>query len=349
MHNLCGKTWSVPYYYRTVPVPYYRALLPVTNSLSNSEPLLLLNQSGIETRSFSLAGGFNQDLYPTANTAMGQKNIGFKLINANGTDSTAFESAFTDPYTRGGKDGELVSDAYKFKDTGRMYLVPNITPEEETILRNGGRVTDKHATVSFRFEVKNAAGVWEWRTGTVNVTAKDIPAVQTFFGDRPLDNPGYSAFTLSGSVVANQKNDWLDVYRVEQRLKYLGFPAMGTGTGNTLQNFDVNGEFKLEEQAALKLFEKVVRYGSGIGSAEGEAKKNVAGRYTISAKYTVSVQANGVKNQSNGDAALDNSSNSKITWNEPPTITIPAALIGAARDAAQAEAEIAWADLKHKT
>jgi hypothetical protein len=243
----------------------------VTNSLSNSEPLLLLNQSGIETRSFSLAGGFNQDLYPTTNTAMGQKNIGFKLINANGTDSTAFESAFTDPYTRGGKDGELVSDAYKFKDTGRMYLVPNITPEEETILRNGGRVTDKHATVSFRFEVKNSAGVWEWRTGTVNVTAKDIPAVQTFFGDRPLDNPGYSAFTLHGEVsVAAQNNntiDLLDVYRVEQRLKYLGFPAMGSDTkgvpteaNNTIQDFTVDGNWGRDESLAANLFGGVVNY-----------------------------------------------------------------------------------------
>ncbi|NOT98405.1 MAG: matrixin family metalloprotease, partial [Sideroxydans sp.] len=218
------------------------------SSLIAAREIILNN----EVQNFDLAGGTTNGI-----------GSDFNLIDANNNPSK--EKAFFDPYTRGGKDSDMTG--LNFKDTGRMYLVPTITSTDETSLRNGGKITDKHATLIFRFQVKNILDLWEWRTGAVNVTAKDIPAVQTFFGDRPLDNPGYSAFKLSGAVVANQKNDWLDVYRVEQRLKYLGFPAMGTNNpaaNNTLQEFKVNGTFADEEKAALQLFEKVVRYqGSG--------------------------------------------------------------------------------------
>jgi hypothetical protein len=58
-----------------------------------------------------------------------------------------------------------------------------------------------------------------------------------------------------------------NVWRVEQRLKYLGFPAMGTGTGNSIKDFAVDGRFGNPEQHALKLFEKVVRYqGTGLNA-----------------------------------------------------------------------------------
>ena len=160
---------------------------------------------------------------------------------------------------------ESLNDA-KFQDTGRMFLVPNITDPDETALRNGGRIaTPKEANVTFHFRFKDAKGVWAWKEGQVKVTAKDVPRATTFFGDRPLDDPGYSAMTLKGEVKTGS-TDKLDVYKVEQRLKYLGFPAMKTPSGHTIKNFKVDGTFATEETAALKLFEKVVRY-APAGSA----------------------------------------------------------------------------------
>ena len=169
------------------------------------------------------------------------------------------------PLSRDGKDNLQEAD---FNKAGRLYLVPNLTEVNEASLRSGDRVNDKTAVITFRFQFKNAQGEWEWRQGIVNVTAKDIARVNTFFGDRPLDNPGYSELKLAGegSVAAqNAKTiDKLDVYKVEQRLRYLGFPAMGTGSpttaSNVLQEFHVDGKFAAEETAAFKLFEKVVRY-----------------------------------------------------------------------------------------
>jgi len=120
----------------------------------------------------------------------------------------------------------------QFKDTGRMFFVPNITPENETTLRNGGTIeTPKIETVNFGFRFKNAQGVWEWKDGTVKVTAKDFATTTTtFFGDRPLDNPGYSELKLAGevSVAAQQAKtiDTLDVYKIEQRPMKGGQPIL---------------------------------------------------------------------------------------------------------------------------
>jgi hypothetical protein len=196
------------------------------------------------------------------------------------------------PFTLVTVAGEQNHDLYSrngaqtadFATTGRMYLAPKLTtqdivlPNGERIsadikkLRNGERLADKQATLNFSFKMKDGNGDWITKHTSVTVTAKDIAQLNTFFGDRPLDNPGYSEFELSGRVAVNSINDVLDVYRVEQRLAYLGFPAMGTGSpspdinpndrNNAIQDFTVDGQFGNEEAAALKLFEKVVRYNS---------------------------------------------------------------------------------------
>jgi len=193
------------------------------------------------------------------------------------------------PFTLVTVAGEQNHDLYSrngaqtadFATTGRMYLAPKLTtqdivlPNGERIssdikkLRNGERISvDKQATLNFSFKMKDANGDWITKHTSVTVTAKDIPQLNTFFGDRPLDNPGYSESKLMNGVAANSTNDVLDVYRVEQRLAYLGFPAMYTGNprptvdNNVIQNFTVDGWFGGEESAALKLFEKVVRYES---------------------------------------------------------------------------------------
>jgi hypothetical protein len=152
--------------------------------------------------------------------------------------------------------------------TGVFYLAPNITDEEVNLMRYGGRLVDKQAYFTFYYQQRNQAGALVWKQGTVLVTASDYPVVGTevFYGDRPLDNPGYSAMTLRGTVRFNQTNDRLDVYKVEQRLRYLGFPAMGQNRANTnfnLQNFKVDGRWEDADAKAGYLFYKTVNYGPG--------------------------------------------------------------------------------------
>ncbi len=156
------------------------------------------------------------------------------------------------------------TDKADFIDTGVLFFAPQINGADLIKLRNGETLGEESIAFAFSYKVNG-----EDKHGIINVTAKDYAnASNIFFGDRPLDNPGYSKFALSGSVGAGSgnTNDVLDVYRVEQRLKYLGFPAMHTGnsslTNNTLKKFVVDGNFADQERQALKLFEKVVRYES---------------------------------------------------------------------------------------
>ena len=91
--------------------------------------------------------------------------------------------------------------------------------------------------------------------------------------------------TLKGEVKSGS-TDRLDIFKVEQRLKYLGFPAMGANVGNVVDNFEVDGHFKAEETAALKFFEKVVRYTSAIATGTGTSN-DVA----VDIQYRASVKA----------------------------------------------------------
>ena len=263
------------------------------------------------------------------------------------------------PYSRGGTDN--LADA-NFTDTGRMYLAPNITTEDEKTLRSGGVITaPKIAALTYHFQFKNTDGQWVWRTGTVTVTATDYATANNshFFGDRPLDDPGYSAFKLKSGVGAGQTNDVLDVYRVEQRLKYLGYPAMGTNnptTNNTIQDFNVigtkkDGTIPDEVTAALKLFEKDVRYGVGVGSGNTVEVKEVGTGYVVTCNYKVNVRIDGVIDQSgivsSLQADLANNITYTIDWGVPD-IAVAVPYIGAARDAIMAAAQSAWLARKQK-
>ena len=184
---------------------------------------------------------------------------------------------------------------HNYWETGVIYVVPNINDEEVALLRAGGRLSDKQVALSFNFQAKDEKGEWQWQTGSVLVTAKDYAATgrEVFFGDRPLDDPGYSAITLKAGVGKGQANLKLDVFKVEHRLKYLGFPAMGTGnptaTNNVLQDFNVDGKFAAQEEAALKLFEKVVRYqSSGVNSTFKGDSNGADGKIEADAQGKVS-------------------------------------------------------------
>ncbi|MBK9445925.1 MAG: hypothetical protein IPO00_07445 [Betaproteobacteria bacterium] len=142
-------------------------------------------------------------------------------------------------------------------------------------LRRGEVLTQKNATIHLRYRLSGDVGDIEagWGEIALELTANDYERGQAiFFGDRPLNDPGYSSFTLSGSVGVNQQNDRLDVFRVEQRLKYFGFPAIGkaddegnnpTRTNNSIQDFKVNGDWQEDDERAAFLFNKVINYAPG--------------------------------------------------------------------------------------
>ncbi|WP_291995607.1 tandem-95 repeat protein [Candidatus Accumulibacter sp. ACC003] len=77
------------------------------------------------------------------------------------------------------------------------------------------------------------------------------------FGDRPLNNPGYHAFEPAGPVNAAKdgQNSLLDVWRTEQRLKYLGF---GLSPINQKGEITVNGSIDDAERIALRQFAQIV-------------------------------------------------------------------------------------------
>ena len=159
-----------------------------------------------------------------------------------------------------------------FATTGVLYLIPNLSLfGDMKKLRSGDVVSAAAKSLGFGYGFYDGnPGIAKTelaRHGFAGVAARDYATTATtFFGDRPLDNPGYSKMTLKGQVGVGSTNK-LDVLKVEQRLKYLGFPAMKTGTGNIIKDFTVDGTFSVEDKAALKLFEKVVRYeSSGVNA-----------------------------------------------------------------------------------
>ena len=134
------------------------------------------------------------------------------------------------------------------------------------LLRSGHTLADKeNFTIGLTYELNVDVANLKKGTGqvTLDIVAKDFaPGANTiFFGDRPLDNPGYSNIELLGKVgVGVPKINRLDVYRVEQRLKYFGFGSP-TGIGSTTGGeFKVDGSFDAKDKNALKHFEKIVRF-----------------------------------------------------------------------------------------
>ena len=188
----------------------------------------------------------------------------------------------------------VTSADQNFRNTGMMYFAPNITPDDLKTLRSGGTLSaGKNVSgieLSYTLK-KDVNGITAGTSKiTLSVSATDYTSNSMFFGDRPLDNPGYSAFTLTSDVKIGSTN-WLDVYRVEQRLKYLGFPAMGasdaggvpTREHNVIQDFTVDGKWTQSESLAANLFSDVITYSQGqrqLASPGGRALPNVAFGYT---------------------------------------------------------------------
>jgi len=191
-----------------------------------------------------------------------------------------------------------------FKETGILFFVPNITDnsitpksivlsDKERLLA-GEKLNDKFAQLIFHYKDKSQPFISvnlqpEEAHGIVSVTAKDYAGIGAFVGDRPLDNPGYTKFLLKGGVDTTT-TDLLDVTRVEQRLKYLGFSAVDTASGKPSTEIIVDGRFNSNEQQALKLFETVVRYTSAVGTGEGTS---FSGNAKVTIQYRATVTPSG--------------------------------------------------------
>ncbi|MFN0318260.1 MAG: Ig-like domain-containing protein, partial [Burkholderiales bacterium] len=171
----------------------------------------------------------------------------------------------------------------EFRNEGVFYAAPNLVEGDILALREGRAVPEKLEWFT----------VYATRNGEryqliVTLRANDFtPAViNPFFGDRPLDNPGYSKFDLKGSVGrSNAENISLDVWRVEQRLKYFGYPVIKTNASNTIKDFKVDGQFAADEETALKFFETLVRYESvtETGRSAGAVEVDIQMRATVTA------------------------------------------------------------------
>jgi VCBS repeat-containing protein len=161
-----------------------------------------------------------------------------------------------------------------FGSDGLIYLAPNITASDMAKLRQGGVLEDKKQDILLSYKLFRDVSLGFWSSiqkGTaqikLTVSAKDYATdskANIFFGDRPLDNPGYSSFNISSGVTAGSTN-LLDVYRVEQRLKYLGYGQSAiSGSGEIVVDGHLNAT---TESIALRQFEQIVQgrtqYGNG--------------------------------------------------------------------------------------
>jgi VCBS repeat-containing protein len=177
-----------------------------------------------------------------------------------------------------GNDKTVVSKTTDFEKGGTFYLAPNITPENEKILRQGdvlARTEEFNLTYKLDKTIGDLAkGIWKVR---VTATANDFETANktNLIGDRSQKDPGYSTFALSapfnGGASASTDAESLDIWRVEQRLKYLGYPAFGfagadslapaNGSGQDMtREFLVDGKFGEPDKDALNLFLSAVTY-----------------------------------------------------------------------------------------
>ena len=152
-------------------------------------------------------------------------------------------------------------------DSTVLYFRPIITAGDEKLLRSGNRLdANKEAIVNYQFKYNGIDKVGNKLTMTATDYTKAPGTV--FFGDRPLSDPGYSAFTLTGDVKVGSTNT-LDVYRVEQRLAYLGYSAFGVNGGakHKLKELKVDGKVPkvvgnvpTDLQSALQAFYGATHY-----------------------------------------------------------------------------------------
>ena len=190
-----------------------------------------------------------------------------ELLSASELDAVDADLFFlTETSFRGGKlatyeiDGDttlvqststLTDPGTDFENTGTFFFVPDI---DSNRVRRGESLASMTAFGGFYFGIGAGAGAqqndsMQFFNGIIKIALTD--------GDD--DELGYTDFGLVGTVgkntdpniPANQRDEGvnhpLDVYRVQQRLKYFGFP------GSRGEVIDVNGD--IDKQVATSAFQ----------------------------------------------------------------------------------------------
>ncbi|HRI91766.1 MAG TPA: Ig-like domain-containing protein [Accumulibacter sp.] len=137
------------------------------------------------------------------------------------------------------------------RDSGIVFLAPKIDVDR---LRQGRTLPSADITLSLKgYDRNDPEKRLLLRLRVVDYTRA---AETVFFGDRPLNNPGYHPFAGAAGLSARPgaENDLLDVWRVEQRLKYLGFGVSAMNTGE----ITVNGTIDDAEHIALRQFDQII-------------------------------------------------------------------------------------------
>ncbi|WP_374352805.1 Ig-like domain-containing protein, partial [Chitinimonas sp.] len=174
------------------------------------------------------------------------------------------------------RNGDRLKDNYLFLNLNRDLIKPSGIEKIKRAIKNGGPLTGDPKYDASTLDYLKLISPQTSVQVQIKLTDFKSSTDRKFFGDRPLDDPGYHAFELGGTVGLGQTNKLLDVWRVQQRLAYLGYPAFDPANANQAKDFDVDGKFNADDQSALKLFEKVIRYGQGDGS-----EKTVRGSYPV--------------------------------------------------------------------
>jgi VCBS repeat-containing protein len=192
----------------------------------------------------------------------------------------------------------------QFSQTGVFFLSPKFSKTELDALRKGEHLESR--TVEIRISGLTVGNKID-QTCLLKIDLNDFTETQgrVFFGDRPLDNPGYTRFELSDEVKVRDDGapltaaQALDVWRVEQRLAYLGFCAFNSPEGYNLtdplpgyftppsnnprvpKEFKVDGTFGKEEETALRAFQAIKdhnadNYTAGILNETAHPKVSVS-------------------------------------------------------------------------
>ncbi|ULU23434.1 tandem-95 repeat protein [Dyella terrae] len=219
---------------------------------------------------FTLSAGEAQQL---------ASSMGMKLLTVAGDPNTPLSRGFD--MTSGDPSMSTMNDS--FANSGILYFVPQISEADEAKLRSG-QTLDQKSVPEFEFtylDGVNAATSNIPNKCKADVSAKDYAqAASALMGDRPLADPGYSSFQLRGSVGTGQTNDVLDVYRIQQRLRYLGYGNADPSTINGAGEITVNGTFDSKLAADLRQFGEIVdgktKDDNGSRPATAKSKKHPA-------------------------------------------------------------------------
>jgi VCBS repeat-containing protein len=223
---------------------------------------------------------------PNAITAAQQINL--NALMAVMTDFS-FDAGQLDRYTaaadrgisivtegQGANRAVISSNGSAFAQSGVFYVAPNITSAYENALRlgtvgMGANGTASGSTGSLQLSYTLSAAAAGISAGAkhvkVNVTATDVAnvAVSAFIGDRDANRAGYTdmqlsapAITLTEGTTPNSAQNALEMWEIEQRLRYLGFLGAPDETGTT--DYQVGDRITKADMQALDLFAQVVTY-----------------------------------------------------------------------------------------